>query len=154
MGKDVFEFMRRWLGFALVVMPLLTKCAREVTSLEARWISHPVGGYDVTTVMATFEAKLTGGDEPIIVNIEWWWDDCGYPAQVIWSDQWEFRGEDWEDVTTFYTVEPGLILFGEYWVRIHWENSDGKPCSGTSNHCICSASDSDHNGLEIPKQIQ
>jgi hypothetical protein len=144
--------MRKWLYILPVVLLLLLHCGgEETTNLQVRWVLQPVGGNNVTTVTATFEGRLSGGDEPITADVEWWWEDTGYSPQVIWSDDWVFADEEWEDVTAWFTAAPGMVLVGEFWVRVSWEDSEGGDHYSTSNHCYCTANDRGNGKWEIPQ---
>jgi len=145
--------MYKWMALILAIGLLSIQCGgEETTNLQVNIVDHPEGGTNVQTVTCYFQARLTGGDEPITATVEWWWDDVGQVQQAIWSDQWTFTDQDWEDVTTFYTAAVGYVLNGEFWVRIHWNDSEGDPHEVESDHCNCIVQDKqkeDH--WEIPQ---
>lgn len=144
--------MRRLICILPVVFLLLTQCGGEdVTNLSVRFTAHPMGGYNVSTVTCMFEARLSGGDESITATVAWWWQDTGYSSQTIWSDQWTFTDEEWEDVTTYFQAAPGMVLTGEFWVVITWNDSEGDDHSTSSNHCFCNADDDSNGKWEISK---
>ena len=132
--------MYKWMALILAVALLGIQCGgEETTNLQVNIVSHPPpAGSIVETVFCIYQARLRGGDEPITATVEWWWTDVGQTQQVISSGQWTFTDHDWEDVTTFYQAAPGYVLVGEFWVRIHWRDSDGDEHSTTSNHCFLS----------------
>ena len=140
--------MRRWLSILLVAPLLLTQCGGEedITDLAVQITQHPVGGHNITHIQCAFQAKLIGGDEPIVATVSWIWENT-----VIWSDQWTFTDTDWESVTATYDAQVGYVLTGEFWLRINWHDSDGDPGSITSSHCICTAGEESSGTWETPR---
>ena len=131
--------MYKCVALMLVVTLLGIQCGgEEATNLQVSILNHPVGGLNVETVTCSFQARITDGDESITATLEWWLDYFGQFQQVVSTEQWTFYSYLWHDVTTSYTIAPGYMLDGEYWVRIEWRDSKRNEHSITSARCLCS----------------
>lgn len=111
--------------------------AVEVTTLDLTIISHPEGGVNIQSVSCVVEGELIGGDDPVTVTIDWWWEDAaGLNDELYSTETYTFSENQPMEHTTTYDAPAGFFLLCYWWAEFTWSDDDGSH-SIESNKAFC-----------------
>ncbi|MEN6619590.1 MAG: hypothetical protein ABFC28_08900 [Rikenellaceae bacterium] len=126
----------------LFVLVLLMGCKKEPqpTVLNLAITQQPTGGYNVETVSATFTGSITGDIVPVVVTIEWWWENGYHTDQKMKStNNYTFSSATMNAFTTSWAASAGYYHLNYFWIKIKWTDANGAHVM-ESNKAYCDAS--------------
>ena len=137
MYKNIIKLLSVSLVIALMAVVGCGDDAVEVTTLDLTITSHPEGGVNIQSVSCTVEGELIGGDDPVTVTIDWWWEDAaGLNDEIYSTETYTFSENQPIEHTTTYDVPAGFFLLAYWWAEFTWSDDDGSH-SIESNKAFC-----------------
>jgi len=112
----------------LLTVSLLSTCKKEdpPTRLGINIMVQPQGGRYSTSVSVIFGGTITGTIKPVIVTVEWWWEN-GYHSeqQMVYTQDYIFDSGNPTSKNSICYAASGYYLLNYYWVKISWTDFDG-----------------------------
>lgn len=119
----------------LLIVPLLSSCKKDPgpTQLNISIAVQPVGGSALNSVSVIFSGMVTGTIRPVIVTVEWWWENGVHSDQeLVLTTDYTFDTGVLVSKSSYCYAPSGYYLVNYYWAKITW-NDDLGPHTLESN---------------------
>ncbi|MCS7232418.1 MAG: hypothetical protein RMJ67_09835 [Elusimicrobiota bacterium] len=125
----------------LTFVTIITGCTPPKTILILQITSHPQGGYKVSQLSCSFSGYLSGGNKPITVTVEWWWENYyGANDTIEKTETYVFSSKTPTSYTTYISYGPNIYLLNFWWVKIYWTDDEGyKKIESNKVYCYVSS---------------
>jgi len=113
----------------LMITILLSSCKKDdpsLTKLNINITKQPTGGSQVNSVPINFQGIITGTVKPIVVTVEWWWENGFHSDQKLKSStQTTFSSGHSTLKSSVWSAPSGYYLLNYFWAKISWTDDDG-----------------------------